>query len=80
MFMWIGLEANPDFIEQVFGVPSSVQVNTEVARLPELENPLNEAVRSVIDQIKAQHHHCMRVSDLNVYCCVSLSLRFLHLS
>lgn len=66
MFMWIGLGANPEFIQQVFGVPSAVQVNIEMFKLPELDNPLNEAVRSVVEQIRSQHHRCMRVSTVDV--------------
>lgn len=77
MFIWIGLSANPDFIQQVFGVPSAVQVNIEIVRLPELDNPLSEAVRTLVEQIRAQHHRCMRVSNylavklfLFNHCCV----------
>lgn len=61
MFIWIGLSASPEFIQQVFGVPSAVQVNIEMVRFPVLDNPLNEAVRSVVEQIRSQHHRCMRV-------------------
>lgn len=64
MFMWIGLGANADFIQQVFGVPSAVQVNIEMIKLPELDNPLSEAVRSIVEQIRIQRHRCMRVSVL----------------
>lgn len=62
MFVWIGLSADPEFVQQVFGVPSPLQINIEMTQFPELNNPLNEAVRSVVEQIRSQHHRCMRVS------------------
>lgn len=62
MFLWIGLGASPEFIQQVFGVPSAVQVNIEMVQLPELDNPLSEAVRSAVEEVRSQHHRRMRVS------------------
>lgn len=76
MFLWIGFGANSDFIQQVFGVPSAVQVNIETIKLPELDNPLSEAVRSVIEQIRTQRHRCMRVIITCIYlfsCCLPSS-------
>lgn len=62
MFLWIGLGANQDFIQQVFGVPSAVQINIEQTTLPVLDNPTSEAVRTIIEQIRSQRHRYMRVS------------------
>ena len=62
MFLWLGLGANQEFVQQVFGVPSAVQVNIEMCQLPELDNPLSIAVRSIIEQIRIQRHRFMRVS------------------
>lgn len=61
MFLWIGLGAKPDFIQQVFGVPSAIQVDIEKIALPELNNPLSKAVRSIIEEIRIQRHRYMRV-------------------
>lgn len=62
MFMWIGLGVDQEFVQQVFGVPSAVQINIEKADIPELDNPLSNAVRSIIEQIRIQKHRCMRVN------------------
>ncbi|XP_017774073.1 PREDICTED: protein transport protein Sec24C [Nicrophorus vespilloides] len=62
MFLWIGLGANQEFIQQVFGAPSAVQINIDRIKLPELNNPMSEAVRSVIDQIRIQRHRYMRLT------------------
>lgn len=61
MFLWIGLGASQDFIQQVFGVPSAIQVDVDKISIPELNNPLSIAVRSIIDEIRIEKHRCMRV-------------------
>lgn len=62
MFIWIGMNASPEFLQQVFGVGSAVQVNIENVRLPVIDNPLNEAVHTIIEKIRTQRHRYMRVS------------------
>lgn len=62
MFLWIGLGANQEFVQQVFGVASAIQVDVDKVHIPELNNPLSIAVRSIIDQIRLEKHRCMRVS------------------
>lgn len=64
MFLWIGLGASQDFIQQVFGVPSAIQIDIDKVYIPELNNPLSIAVRSIIDEIRLEKHRCMRVSCL----------------
>lgn len=61
MFLWIGLGASPEFVQKVFGVPSAIQIDVDRVALPELDNPLSVAVRTIIDEIRIQRHRCMRV-------------------
>jgi len=53
---------SPQWIQSVFGVPSVVQVDTDRTALPVLDTPLNNRIRNIIDRIRAERHHCMRVS------------------
>lgn len=69
MFLWVGLGANPEFVQNVFGAPSAIQIDIERPYLPELDNPISIAVRNLIDDIRLQRHRCMRVST-------SISLRW----
>lgn len=62
MFLWFGLGVNPEFIQKLFGAPSAIQVDIERVGLPELDNPVSIAIRSIIDEIRIQRHRCMRVS------------------
>lgn len=66
MLLWIGLNANRDWIQSVFGVPTAAQVDVERFTLPELDNSLSVAVRNLIDQVRTQRHRCMRVSFLYI--------------
>jgi protein transport protein SEC24 len=62
MFIWLGMALSPQWIQSVFGVPSVVQVDTDRTALPVLDTPLNNRIRNIIDRIRAERHHCMRVS------------------
>lgn len=66
MFLYIGVALNPEFCQQVFGVPTAVQINVDQTELPILDTPLSNAVRSLITQIRIQRHRCMRVSILRL--------------
>ena len=52
MFLYIGLAADPDFLQKLFGVGSPQQINVELPGLPSLDNPVSENVRRVIDNIR----------------------------
>lgn len=56
--------ANQDFIQQVFGVPSVMQIDIDHSRLPILDNSLSLSVRTVIEKIQEERHRCMRVKLL----------------
>lgn len=77
MFLWIGLEANPEFVQKVFGVPSAIQVDIEKVALPEFDNPLSVAVRTIIEEIRIQRHKCMRVIIVFIFCRRMTSLIYL---
>lgn len=62
MFLWVGLGANPDFVQNVFGAPSAIQIDIERPFLPELDNPLSIAVRKIIDDIRIERHRFMRLT------------------
>jgi len=54
MFLYIGLAADPDFLQKLFGVGSPQQINVELPGLPSLDNPVSENVRRVIDNIRSE--------------------------
>lgn len=62
MFLWVGLGANPEFVQNVFGAPSAIQIDIERPHLPELDNPLSIEVRRIIDELRIERHRYMRLT------------------
>ncbi|XP_014209166.1 protein transport protein Sec24D-like [Copidosoma floridanum] len=61
MFLWLGLNVNPQWVQAVFGVPSVVQVDTDKTTLPVLDNSLNHWIRDIIAQVQSNRRYCMRL-------------------
>lgn len=62
MMVWIGLGVSSDFCQQVFGVPSCVQIDVDKVTLPVLDNQLSRAVHSILNKIRAERHRHMRLT------------------
>ena len=63
-FLWIGKDAVPQLIEDVFGIPDKTQVKVGKTTLPVLENDFNERVRAVVD--KSRDHRSKGVGSIIV--------------
>ncbi|KAG6041832.1 COPII subunit [Claviceps citrina] len=61
-FIWIGREAVPQLIADVFGVEDRTQVQVGKGRIPELDNDFNERVRAVIQ--KSKDHKSLGVGSV----------------
>jgi len=62
MFMWIGHNADPDWIQQVFSVQSAAQIDIDKCRLLELENEVSHRVREIIKQVRANRNRYMKLT------------------
>ena len=56
LFMYIGLAADPTWIQEVFGVQSAAQIDIDKTRLLERDTPASQSVRSVIDKIRSERN------------------------
>lgn len=63
-FLWVGREAVPQLINDVFGLPDKSQLKVGKQTLPALENDFNERVRAVID--KSRDHRAKGVGSIIV--------------
>jgi len=54
LFMYIGLAADPNWIQEVFGVQTAAQIDIDKTRLLERDTPASQQVRAVIDKIRAE--------------------------
>lgn len=63
-FLWVGRDAIPQLLADVFGVPDKSQLKVGKQRLPELDNDFNERVRAVI--AKSRDHRAKGVGSIIV--------------
>ncbi|KJK84163.1 Protein transport protein [Metarhizium anisopliae BRIP 53293] len=63
-FLWVGRDAIPQLIADVFGVEERAQVHVGKGRVPELDNDFNERVRAVIQ--KSKDHKSLGVGSITV--------------
>merc|ERR1719278_1564248 len=54
LFLYVGLAADPSFIQDVFGVSTAAQINVEMPQLEERDNPLSKKVRKVVEIVRGQ--------------------------
>lgn len=63
-FLWVGRDAMPELIQDVFGLPSVEHVKVGKTTLPVVENEFNEKVRNVIE--KSRSHKGQMVGSITV--------------
>ncbi|KAH7325111.1 vesicle coat complex subunit [Stachybotrys elegans] len=63
-FLWVGRDAVPQLIADVFGVEDRGQLHVGKGRVPELENDFNERVRAVVQ--KSRDHRALGVGSIIV--------------
>ena len=63
-FLWVGREAVPQLIEDVFDIPDRSQLKVGKQTLPVLENDFNERVRAVVE--KSRDHKSSGVGSIIV--------------
>ena len=51
LFMYIGLAADPTWIQEVFGVQTAAQIDIDKTRLLDRETPASQRVRTVIGML-----------------------------
>ncbi|XP_078576738.1 protein transport protein Sec24C-like isoform X4 [Branchiostoma floridae x Branchiostoma japonicum] len=62
MFMWIGMNVDPEWIQSVFGVQSVAQIDIDSGTLLSLDNPLSARVRNLVQQIRSQRSRFMKLT------------------
>nr|CDS26853.1 protein transport protein sec24c [Hymenolepis microstoma] len=60
-FIWCGLQVNPVFIQQVFGVTDVHVLEPEKATLNELDNPLSKCIYQLVNSVISQFTHVPRL-------------------
>ncbi|ODA76527.1 hypothetical protein RJ55_07797 [Drechmeria coniospora] len=63
-FLWVGRDAVPQLVGDVFGIEDRTQLQVGKGRVPELEGDFNERVRAVIQ--KSRDHRSLGVGSITV--------------
>ncbi len=63
-FLWVGRDAVPQLVDDVFGVPDKTQLKVGKTTLPALDNDFNERVRAVVE--KSRDHRSRGVGSIVV--------------
>ncbi|KAJ3158474.1 COPII coat Sec23p-Sfb3p heterodimer component [Irineochytrium annulatum] len=61
MFLWIGRNASPDFLRQLFGFDKLEMVDFKLRALPALENPVSMQIRAILDSIRFERQRFMQI-------------------
>jgi len=62
LFLWIGLQLDPDTVQQLFAVPSVAQVDVDRPSLPALDTPVSVRVRGVVEEVRRQRQRHMKLT------------------
>ncbi|KDR14171.1 protein transport protein Sec24C-like [Zootermopsis nevadensis] len=76
LFLWIGLNVDMEWIQNVFGVQSAAQIVIDRTSLPVLDNALSVRIKLVIDSVRKERHRCMRLTLVRQ--CDKLEMVFKH--
>ena len=63
-FLWVGRDAVPQLIVDVFGLPDKSQLRVGKQYLPDLDNDMNQRVRAVIE--KSRDHRAKGAGSIAV--------------
>ena len=54
LFLYVGLAADPAFVQDVFGVATAAQINVDMSQLEERDNCLSKKVRQIVQIVRAE--------------------------
>ncbi|CAH1795236.1 unnamed protein product [Owenia fusiformis] len=62
MFLWVGMNAAPDWVQNVFGVQSVAQIDIDKTQILDLDTPLSQRIRGIIKKIRDQRQRHMKLT------------------
>ena len=61
MFLWVGNHTPVQWMNDVFGVNAPHQLDPTLSDLPHHDNPTSARVRAIIDRVRAEAQHHLRL-------------------
>lgn len=61
MFLWIGMNADARWVQDVFDAPTVARIDTDKCYLLELQTPLSQCIRRIAEQVQSERpRRCMK--------------------
>ncbi|GAB1598001.1 protein transport protein Sec24C-like isoform X2 [Argonauta hians] len=61
MYLWLGHNVNPEWVQMLFGVQSAAQIDIDKCKLMELDNPLSQRIRSIVRIVQEDRNRQMKL-------------------
>ncbi|XP_059388651.1 protein transport protein Sec24C-like isoform X2 [Carassius carassius] len=61
IFLWVGVNAQQELLQNIFGTPAFSQIDSNMTSLPALDNPFSKSLREIIESIRAQRSRYMKL-------------------
>ncbi|CAN2388912.1 Sec23/Sec24 beta-sandwich domain [Pristimantis euphronides] len=61
MFLWMGVNSPPEFIQGIFNVPSFAHVTPEATSIPELNSPHSKKLRTIMEAVQSKSSYSMKL-------------------
>ncbi|CAM4786840.1 unnamed protein product [Rotaria magnacalcarata] len=61
MYIWLGSQIDPTFVQNLFGFPTAANIQPERCRIIELDNPLSKNVRTLLNLIRNERNSHMKL-------------------
>jgi hypothetical protein len=61
MYLWVGANTSSSVLQNLFGSSQLQQINIEKCKLADIDSPISQTVRSVINKINEQRCSMLKV-------------------
>ncbi|XP_026078174.1 protein transport protein Sec24C-like isoform X2 [Carassius auratus] len=61
IFLWVGVNAQQELLQNIFGTPAFGQIDPNMTSLPALDNPFSKRLREIIESVRAQRSRYMKL-------------------
>lgn len=61
LFIWVGMNAQQELLQNIFGTTSFSQIDPSMTSLPVLDNPFSKRLKEIIESIRAERSRYMKL-------------------
>ncbi|CAM4711389.1 hypothetical protein PO909_012523 [Leuciscus waleckii] len=61
IFLWVGVNAQQELLQNIFGTTAFSQIDPGMTSLPALDNPFSKRLREIIESVRAQRSRYMKL-------------------